>query len=336
MPKSLNERELNLLKYLLSMKRAGSRIIEVDLARASESLGLEMETVRELIGSLSSKGLIKIEEEAFIGSEISQENIETLNIKLLMGEMGEVEYDKRYLSLVKGLFQKRADFPPSLTHLRSLLKNIQKTCRLYEDLSGVSAEEDYKKFLNEVTAYLTRILTMRLKILNEYLIYVLNRVRAMDPDNLDSRKKALSYIVPLINEIYPSSVIRVRYYTPEIRNEIAKIDEEIKTLTEVISVKRTILRESEESWAADLKKMKELQLRKTELMRQTSIDIWIILENGFDKERFVKDFIEWMFGRRNIPEEFNHQRILISLIEEVSDRLSSIIESISRFKMKLR
>ena len=336
MPKSLDESELHMLKYLLSMKRAGSRVIEVDLAHASRSLGVEVKTLRKLIESLSSKGLIKIEEEALTDSEISQENVETLNVKLLTGEMVEAEYDRGCLSLVKGLFRKRVEFPLSLTHLRSLLQNIQKTCRLYQNLSGLAAEGEYKKFLNEITAYLTQILTMRLKVLTEYLNYVLNRVKAMDPDKPDSRKKALSYIVPLVNEIYPNSVIRVRHHAPEIRNEIAKIDEEMKTLTEVISVKRTILREPEESWAADLKKVKELQLRKTELMRQISIDIWIILENGFDREKFVKDFIRWMLGQQNIPEDFNHQKRLISLIEEASEKLSSIIEYISRFKVKLR
>ena len=336
MPKSLDERELYMLRYLLSMKKAGSRAIEVDLAHASRSLGVEVKTLRKLIESLSSKGLIKIEEEALIDSEISQENIETLNVKLLTGEMVEVEYDKRCLSLLKGLFRKRVEFPLPLTHLRSLLQNIQKTCRLYQNLSGLAMEGEYGKFLNEITAYLMRILTMRLKVLNEYLSYVLNRVKAMNPDNPDSRKRALSYIVPLVNEIYPNSVIRVRHQAPEIRNEIAKLDEEIRTLTEVISVKKTILRESEESWAADLKKVKELELRKTELMREISIDVWIILENGFDREKFVKDFISWMFGQRNIPEDFKHQKRLISLIEEASEKLSSIIEHVSRFKIRLR
>ena len=336
MPKSLDESELHMLKYLLSMKRAGSRVIEVNLGHASRSLGVEVKTLRKLIESLSSKGLIKIEEEALTDSEISQENIETLNVEFLTGEMVEVEYDRRYLSLVKGLFRKRVEFPLSLTRLLSLLHNVEKTCRLYQDLSGLAVEGEYGKFLNEITAYLMRILTMRLKVLNEYLSYVLDRVKAMDPDKPDSRKRALSYIVPLIREIYPNSVIRVRHHAPEIRNEIAKIDEEIKTLTEVISVKRTILKEPEESWAADLKKVKELQLRKTELMRKISIDIWIILENGFNREKFVKDFIRWMFGQQNIPEDFNNQKRLISLIEEASDKLSSIIGCISRFKVKLR
>ena len=335
MPKSLDERKLHVLKYLLSMKRAGSRIIEVNLAHASEILDIDVKTMRKMIESLSSNGLIRIEGETPIDSEISQESIEDLNIKLLMGETDEMKYDRRYSSLMRGLFQERVQFPLSLTHLRSLLQNIQKTCRLYEDLRGLSAEGEYKKFLTEITTYLTQILIMQLKILNEYLSYVLNRVKVMDPDSPDSRKKALSYVVPLINEIYPNSVIWVQHHTPEIRNEIVKIDEEIKTLMEVISVKRTILRESEESWAADLEKVKELQLRKTELMRQISIDIWIILENGFDREKFVKDFIEWMFGRRNFPEEFHNRRRLISLIEEASDKLSSIIENISQFKIKL-